>query len=126
MKFLLLEKPKLLSLNAFSWNENSLCNQFQSSKDGSGFIAVWKKQIAPYLDKDTGKFGRSLSDESEELQVPPSPAITPERRAVKRSNSLTPTLMPSQKSPRLEPEEDSEDYMDKQIQENFIGRFGNL
>ena len=42
--------PRQLSLNAFSWDENELCNHFQGCGDNQGFLKVWMEYVHPFLD----------------------------------------------------------------------------
>lgn len=135
-----MDKPRLLSLNAFSWDANPLCNRFQSCNDNEGFVEVWKKYIDPYLQKDTGKFSaepdelsstQAMDTEFSSLQpassTPPPPPPPPGR--AKRKSVSTPSLTPASKSARVEQDEKmdtettsfDEEGMDKTIQENFLG-----
>ena len=58
-------KLQLLSLNTFSWDENSLCKKLQGCGNHRGFMKVWLASVKPHLNK-SGTFNilRSSTDKS--------------------------------------------------------------
>ena len=58
-------KPQLLSLNTFSWDENSLFKKFQGCGNNQGLMKVWLASVKPCLNK-SGTFNIlcSSTDES--------------------------------------------------------------
>jgi len=46
------QKPRLLSLNDFSWNENILSGKFQGCGNDQGFMKVWMEFVRPFLNQN--------------------------------------------------------------------------
>ena len=121
IKFASLERPRHLSLAAFSWDDNNLSRHFQSCGQVDGFLQAWEKHIKPYLNESSGKF------------TPPSAALstsgaTPNDKQLNIESP--PSLLPATKVARLQQDKfgdhipDSADGkdMDVQIAQHFIGK----
>ena len=116
----MMDRPRQMSLAAFSWDENTLCQQFCSSGDNKEFIKVWKEKFLPHIDPDDGSF------------LPPlEQPTTPEAQERKRKTSCTPpSLLPATKAARVlqaqakQSETSShfdEKEMDEEICKHFVG-----
>ena len=128
MKFLLEKRPRLLSLNAFSWDETSFSRLFQGWKDNSGFLTIWQQKVFPYFIKETGQYYPIQAETTATTTVVGSSShnltgVTPNR---KRKQSLTlPSLTPASKTLRLDledvSEEPSDEEMDERIKKHSLG-----
>ena len=132
VKLLFEKKPKLLSLDAFSWNSNPVCNWFQGCKDNNGFLVIWREKISPLLNKKTGDFDSSFEDIPNSSTCTPvgtgdhvdevDDIATPNRK--RKSSTTPPYLLPTSKSLRMEEENAAncdETDMDQKIRNNFLG-----
>ena len=124
MKFASLERPKQLSLGAFSWNDNSLSRHFQSCGEADGFLEAWGKHVKPYLNENSSEF-TALS--TTELSTSGATPNNPRKRADIES---PPSLLPATKTARLQQEKRAEHRpeipddkdMDAQIAQHFLGK----
>ena len=138
-KFLNEAKPRLLSLHAFSWDENLLCGKFQGCGNSQGFKKVWLESVHPYLDQN-GIFTYNHADISvprsvlsqDELDVSHSQNDSPSNMQKKRKSQIEtpPSMIPASKIVKYgsetvkasEPDMESENNMDANIQKHFIGK----
>ena len=107
VKFYIDNKPKLLPLDSFDADYNTLSSKFQGCVDGNSFVARWKEHIEPYL-SCTGEY----SDVDSEARSEPS--------SQKRKSSMSKDLLPVARQCLLS--EDDESSMDKTIREHFLGK----
>ena len=121
MKFSLLQKPRALSLTAFSWDDNSYSKLFKACGGCDGFIKVWThNKSSPSVEESIGDGGVDSSSATREESPP-------DRRSQKRVATKLPPLQPVSKvariatcSAQLENEEVGE-IDDKEIEKFFIG-----
>ena len=120
VKFLDEHKAKLLSLNSFAADANSLSKQFQGCLQGTNFVTVWKSHIQPYLNVDTGEyaFDDSSIGTSEMVLVD-----APSGNGNKRKND-SPVIVPATKLARKQlSDSQDEAQMDREIQKHFLGTY---
>lgn len=134
VKFSLLDKPKQLSLNAFSWDDNNLTLLFRGCGDGAGFLKVWGKHVKPYLNTASGTFSPTTLDASTLLSPGTSSAgqSTSQTSTLRKRPSITtpPNLMPATKTARLQQEktavlsdaDSSTKEMDAEVAQHFLGK----
>ena len=131
-KFLKEAKPRLLSLNDFSWNENVLSGKFQGCGNNQGFMKVWMEFVKPYIDQN-GVFTCNydqLPDESQPLDVSHE-KDTPSQKKRKLQNDTPPSMIPASKVVKYASETEkandadveSESSMDTKIQKHFLGTY---
>jgi hypothetical protein len=48
--------PRGRSLPAFTWEKSPLSRKFRTARNTNDFMAIWDKEVLPYLDKSTGNF----------------------------------------------------------------------
>ena len=120
VKFLGEHKARLLSLNSFAADANSLSKQFQGCLEGTNFVTVWKSHIQPYLNVDTGEyaFDDSSIGTSEMVLVD-----APSGNGNKRKND-SPVIVPATKLARKQlSDSQDEAQMDREIQKHFLGTY---
>ena len=120
VKFLGEHKARLLSLNSFAADANSLSKQFQGCLEGTNFVTVWKSHIQPYLNVDTGEyaFDDSSIGTSEMVLVD---ALS--GNGNKRKND-SPVILPATKLARKQlSDSQDEAQMDREIQKHFLGTY---
>ena len=124
MKFASLERPKQLSLGAFSWDDNNLSRHFQSCGEADGFLQAWGKYIKPYLDESSGEFTPPSNNE------PSTSGATPNNPRKRADIESPPSLLPATKTARLQqekrvehiPEIPDDKDMDAEIAQHFLGK----
>ena len=131
VKFSLLDKPKQLSLNAFSWDDNYLSLLFRGCGDGAGFLKIWGIHIKPYLNTASGAFSPSSPATSSRLSSVTNSAGQSSQTSTlrKRPSTTPPNLMPATKTARLQQEQtavlsdadSSTKEMDEEIAQHFLG-----
>lgn len=129
MRFTDSDKARLLSVSAFDCYGNSLCNHFQSCKDGYGFVSAWKVHIQPHLNKYTGVFQSPTTDSnalptSKDTSVPSDSTSVSEKCKKRKVSSLSPpALTPASKMARIAQDSQglNEEEMDCKIQQLFLG-----
>ena len=135
-KFLKEQKPRLLSLNDFSWNDNILSGKFQGCGNNQGFLKVWMEFIRPFLNQN-GVFTSDHGQSQDEMR--PADAVhmsqekeMPNQKKRKSQNDTPPSMIPASKiikyGSEIEKANDaadieSESSMDTSIQKHFIGTF---
>lgn len=131
----MLDKPRQLSLQAFSWDDNNLSRLFHGSGESAGFLAAWNKHVLPFIHTASGTFSPPpIPSASSKGTIGSSTASTSEAPTVlhkgKRSSLTTPpTLMPATKRARLQQEQaattdtSSAKEMDEEIASHSLGEF---
>ena len=133
---------RMLSLNAFSWDENDICGHFQGCGDNNGFMQVWAEHVQPFLDPLSGNFiGPRAPDQDKTTGMTPttscnsagqshsSDVSTPTRKR-KSLSDTPPSLLPASKAAKLQvntmldsADSTDESTMDASIQKHFVGEF---
>ena len=138
------EKPRMLSLDAISWDSNELSGKFQGCQTPAGFVARWEEKISGQL-SESEVFNQSVNSSpivteftdpkrvvtQTESSASISPASVANPLNIKRQSLPTP-LVPASKQARLEINSASqslgcsgnfeEEEMDKNIRTLFIGK----
>lgn len=116
MKFFADSKPRLLILDNFNNDTNTISAKFKGCTDGVSFVAKWKDQIEPFL-SDAGEYNEAVECES---RSEPSPI-----NGQKRKSTLCKELLPATKIAKqsLLSECDDEASLDKAIREHFLGKY---
>ena len=119
MKFLKVDKPRCLSLEALDWEDNYVVRPLRDCGLADGFMKVWKQQFLGNINQQNGEY--SCKNEC--------------RRSASSSNTPT-SLLPASKRARLNEEttylDDSsskgfnESQMDDNIKEHFLGKYTML
>lgn len=69
------DKPRQLSLNAFSWDSNNVSGKFQGCRTSLGFVARWEENIAGHLSQ-SGVFSQPMDLVSTDAAPPMSESMT--------------------------------------------------
>ena len=56
------DKPRLLSIDAFSWDFNDLSGMFQGCQTPAGFVARWEEKISKQL-SESGMLNHSANSD---------------------------------------------------------------
>lgn len=116
MKFSLVTKPRALSLEAFSWDDNCFSRLFKGCGGSAGFIQAWKE--------NQGSISSSLPNdiEKEYPVLPPTVDGSCDSRKRQANSSPLPCLVPVSKKARIVQVIDDQQDKDK-IDEEEIGKY---
>lgn len=67
------------SLKDFSWEKSSFSRKFKSAHSAEDFVAIWKKEVVPYHDEETGAYQGGIDNFAELLQNPEETSPAPKR-----------------------------------------------